>query len=718
MLAKKLSEEDRVLAAAVGATTPAQSAAPSRRGSMYFTQQQSSEKLPTSILYIFFVNGCERFSFCGLQTILLLYFMHYFHQTETAATVDYHIFNSLYHFTPIVGAIVADGFIGRYSTILILSVIYAIGTLILSITSIPSVGHKELLGPMLGLGLIALGAGGTRPCTSTFCADQISSSNIKQLGFMFTVYYFVEQFAGLVARMLTPILRSDVQCFDSDCYPLAFAVPTFLMMSGIVLFIIGTPLYKRIPSKENAIAQFASITWRAMRNGISCSKTEKKEHFLHYADDKYSTRDINDVRLVYRVLVLFLPLTVFNALQTQKGSRWTLQASSMSGNLGPFLKIEPDQMQVLAPCLSLLLIPLFNRVIFPAAARFNWLLEPLQRIFLGLILTAISFVIAAILQRAIVLKANQAPVRLYTDVYNGYHCPISIDSYTIINSGNAIQYSCVSLQKNNLTIVSTCSNHSLKYSLAKDRLCPSIIVLSDEKKATPDTEIKLTPLTNPISQIRGVKQYALLRLVSFDDGNNTIVTLTPNKYTFNITGELVPTEYESVLETRYRIHSVSTNQEPTGSFYVERSGVYTVLLVNQTENKIKALLFEDVPPFTVHMLWQIIQYFFLVAGDVLVSITVLIFAYAEAPKRYKVVISSIWVMTSGVGDLIVIIVAHSHLATTQTGEFLFFAVFMAFTTYIFGILALHFVEESLVDHHVNDHQSEDHRLLADQNLVH
>lgn len=68
------------------------------------------------------------------------------------------------------------------------------------------------------------------------------------------------------------------------------------------------------------------------------------------------------------------------------------------------------------------------------------------------------------------------------------------------------------------------------------------------------------------------------------------------------------------------------------------------------------------------MLWQIVQYFFLVAGDVLVSITVLIFAYAEAPKRYKVVISSIWVMTSGVGDLIVIIVADSRLAETQVSN--------------------------------------------------
>jgi POT family proton-dependent oligopeptide transporter len=65
------------------------------------------------------------------------------------------------------------------------------------------------------------------------------------------------------------------------------------------------------------------------------------------------------------------------------------------------------------------------------------------------------------------------------------------------------------------------------------------------------------------------------------------------------------------------------------------------------------------------MLWQIIQYALLTAAEILVSITVLIFAYAEAPKRYKVVILSYSLFIASVGDLIVIFVALVRLTENQ-----------------------------------------------------
>ncbi len=81
--------------------------------------------------------------------------------------------------------------------------------------------------------------------------------------------------------------------------------------------------------------------------------------------------------------------------------------------------------------------------------------------------------------------------------------------------------------------------------------------------------------------------------------------------------------------------------------------------------QLHAISFEDVPSFTLHMLWQIIQYALLTAAEILVSITVLIFAYAEAPKRYKVVILSFSLLIASSGDLLVIFVASVHLTENQ-----------------------------------------------------
>lgn len=100
--------------------------------------------LPLPAYYIIFVEGCERFCYYGLKAILLLYFMQFLGLGKDSATVGYHLFSSACYFTPVIGAIIADGFIGRYWTILLLSIVYFLGTLTLSTTAIPHVGGKHL----------------------------------------------------------------------------------------------------------------------------------------------------------------------------------------------------------------------------------------------------------------------------------------------------------------------------------------------------------------------------------------------------------------------------------------------------------------------------------------------------------------------------------------------------------------------------------------------
>ena len=51
-----------------------------------------------------------------------------------------------------------------------------------------------------------------------------------------------------------------------------------------------------------------------------------------------------------------------------QGSRWTLQALRMNGQLGE-LQIQPDQMQALNPILILVFIPIFEIIIYPLFAK-------------------------------------------------------------------------------------------------------------------------------------------------------------------------------------------------------------------------------------------------------------------------------------------------------------------------------------------------------------
>jgi dipeptide/tripeptide permease len=65
------------------------------------------------------------------------------------------------------------------------------------------------------------------------------------------------------------------------------------------------------------------------------------------------------------------------------------------------------------------------------------------------------------------------------------------------------------------------------------------------------------------------------------------------------------------------------------------------------------------------MLWQILQYILLSTAEVLVNITGLMFAYSQAPKRYKTVMTALWLLAVAAGDLIVVLIAETRLVKDQ-----------------------------------------------------
>ncbi|CAF4078599.1 unnamed protein product [Rotaria sp. Silwood2] len=587
----ELTHKDRAFAATAGisgtpTTTPPNT--PSRSNSEVDLDKDAGLSLPRSAYYIIFVEGCERFCYYGLKTVLLLYFMHFLQLNKDSATSGYHLFSFACYFTPTIGAIISDGFIGRYWTILILSFVYWIGTVVLTITAIPHIGGKHLAGPAIGLALISFGTGGIKPCVSAFGADQISLSNPKRLSRFFAFFYFSINLGSLISTLITPVLRSQVHCFGYDCYALAFGIPSLLMLISIIIFVAGTSLYKRVPPKENIIVRFMAVILRAIRNATCRSSSGPKEHWIYYADDKYSAQDMDDVRSVLSVCLLFTPIPIFYALFDQSGSRWTYQASIMNGNLGPFGTIQPDQMQALNSLFVLLFIPLFEEVIYPACARCNFLIRPLQRMFLGMIIMIFAFIAAGIIQIAIQSKANAIPVRFHTKIFNNYDCTLNINSnYTLEPkkaSSISLIFPCTQLLEKRLLVSSTCNQDSIGYKLSANELCPSVVIVSKVNDEAREKIMEILPLGNSIKQQRGVKEFALLRMVSLD-GKQTIVTTLPNEYKYDIKTKLLPTDYKSVLSTKYHIINEANEQTSVEIIKVSTTAVYTALIYNTNDDK-------------------------------------------------------------------------------------------------------------------------------------
>jgi solute carrier family 15 oligopeptide transporter 1 len=118
------------------------------------------KKYPKIVFLIILNEFCERFSYYGLRTVLFLYLTQFIGLPEDSATAIYHAFTMLCYFSPLMGAILADGFIGLYRTILYVSIVYFMGELLLCLTSIIPLGAPNLAGPIISLIIIGIGTGG------------------------------------------------------------------------------------------------------------------------------------------------------------------------------------------------------------------------------------------------------------------------------------------------------------------------------------------------------------------------------------------------------------------------------------------------------------------------------------------------------------------------------------------------------------------------------
>lgn len=188
--------------------------------------------------------------------ILVFYISDKLGYSEDTATVLYHVFTMCVYFMCIFGGILSDVWLGKFNTIFYLSIIYSIGSVVISIGAIPTVGLSAAATLFIGLLLIALGSGGIKPCVSAFGGDQFKlPEQAEQFATFFSLFYFSINFGSVISTTVTPILRQDVHCFgDNDCYPYAFGVPAILMIISVVFFLVGKPTYTYVKtSSENML---------------------------------------------------------------------------------------------------------------------------------------------------------------------------------------------------------------------------------------------------------------------------------------------------------------------------------------------------------------------------------------------------------------------------------------------------------------------------------
>ncbi|HEY5951156.1 MAG TPA: oligopeptide:H+ symporter [Kofleriaceae bacterium] len=399
--------------------------------------EPAKARIPSQIPFIIANEGCERFSFYGMRNILvqflttslLLSIMPDKAARELHAKDLFHLFVVGVYFFPLLGGYLADRFFGKYNTILWFSLIYCVGQGLLALFV------DEPNGFYTGMFLIALGSGGIKPLVASFMGDQFDSRTKHLAKLTFDAFYWIINFGSLFASLLMPM-------FLTELGPrVAFGIPGILMFIATVVFWAGhrryvmvkpppqnphsfmkvarTALFARVPGKSNPGLTVAVIGVVVALASLSLAPYLKFHELylipcimlvvllgfgglgtslqLERARGKHPDEAVDGVRAVLRILIVFALVTPFWSLFDQKASTWVLQANDMTKPSW----FSSSQMQALNPALVMVIIPFNNLVLWPYLRKRGREPSQLNKMNLGIALSAIAWVVVGVMQLVI-----------------------------------------------------------------------------------------------------------------------------------------------------------------------------------------------------------------------------------------------------------------------------------------------------------------------------
>jgi len=343
--------------------------------------ESDANKFPSQIKYIVGNEACERYSYYGMRSILTVFMIQVLFMQEGEATSTYHLFASACYLFPLLGAFISDRIWGKYKTILYLSLVYCLGHAVLAI-------WETKAGLYWGLGLIALGSGGIKPCVSAHVGDQFKANQTHLLKKVYELFYFMINFGSFFSTLITPW---TLKAYGPS---IAFGIPGVLMFFATIVFWMGRHEYVHVPPTKSDGHGIFNVITSAFKHSSSRKEGEK---FLDGALKDHSREQVEAVRAVFDIAKLFAAISVFWALFDQHGSSWVIQAMNMDLN---FMGVQFEASQIAAwnPIMVMGLIPLFSMGIYPMLDKMGLKTTPIRRMTWGMFVAAASFAMIGGLQ--------------------------------------------------------------------------------------------------------------------------------------------------------------------------------------------------------------------------------------------------------------------------------------------------------------------------------
>ncbi|XAR67020.1 hypothetical protein NMG60_11013430 [Bertholletia excelsa] len=398
-------------------------------------------------------EALEKVASIGLQVNMIFYLTEVYHLSNATSLILLFAYNAISHFLPVFGAFLSDSCLGRFRVIGLGTIVTTLGILVLWFTALfkharppqcdldvpdscvkPKAGQLAIL--LLSFILMAIGAGGIRPCSLAFGADQFDNpdnpNNGKVLQTFFNWYYASVGISVLLAFTVIVYIQTRAG------WVVGFAVPFVLMLISCVMFFLGSGLYVKIKAKKSLLTEFAQVISAARKNkhleyppadadgvyhhrkGSRLVVPTERLRFLNKAciirnpatelkvdgtaADPWRLCTVHQVETL-KALIKVLPIWstgIMIAVTISQHAFPVLQANSMHRRLSEHFEIPAGSFGVFGVVALTIWLAIYDRLAVPLLAKYTKHPRGItlrQRMGAGLALSCMALAVAAIVER-------------------------------------------------------------------------------------------------------------------------------------------------------------------------------------------------------------------------------------------------------------------------------------------------------------------------------
>ncbi|CAI0465353.1 unnamed protein product [Linum tenue] len=423
------------------------------------------------------MEGLENMAFVANAVSLFTYFYGYMNFSITKSATTLTNFMGTAFLLSLFGGFLSDTYLSRFTTCVLFGTFEILGYVLLTVQArvhqlrpTPCNGAAALSGGSqstlyIGLYLIALGTSGVKAALPSLGADQFDSRNPKEAGKLssfFNWFLFSLTVGAIVGVTIVVWVSANVG------WDWGFGLCGLAVLCAVVFVSMGKSLYRMNAPSGSPFVRFAQVFVAAIRNwnvptpkaedelyeikekgkgGINGEILQRTHQFRYVSNQNVelsptnlnpwrlcTTTQVEETKILIRMLPIILSTVFMNTCLAQLQTFTIQQSTTMDRNFLGF-QIPGPSIPVIPLLFMFLLIPLYDRVFVPLARRFTGIptgIRHLQRIGIGLVLSAVSMAVAGIVET----KRKRVAVEhgMYSVFWLGFQYSIfgAADMFTLV----------------------------------------------------------------------------------------------------------------------------------------------------------------------------------------------------------------------------------------------------------------------------------------------